>query len=157
MCRPYGWVLGPKFSRQRFLFRQIFHENGWDVKKLTKIAKNGSFSAKIHHKSRYDSKFRKKVEESTFLKTGRQISVHPQVMYPSPPPVGETLRKIWPLTLLVLGDFLLTLFWVYLRNYKSYNNKAYSNCSLDSLLLKYNNDNKLVTCFVARQPKTKEN
>ena len=44
-----------------------------------KIAKNGSFSAKIHHKTGYNSRFRY-LEESTFLKTGWQTLVHPQVM-----------------------------------------------------------------------------
>ena len=46
-----------------------------------KIAKNWSFSAKIHHKSGYESMFRQ-LEEGTFLKTGLQTPVHPQVMYP---------------------------------------------------------------------------
>ena len=45
-----------------------------------KIAKNGRFSAKIHHESGYDRKFRS-LEEGTFLKTGRQTPVNPQVMY----------------------------------------------------------------------------
>ena len=79
MCRPYGWVFGPKFSKQGFLFRQIFHKHGCVIQKLAKIAKNGPFSAKIHQKSGYDGKFRQ-LEEGTFLKTGRQTLVHPQVM-----------------------------------------------------------------------------
>ena len=47
------------------------------------------------------------------------------------------------LTLLVLAYFLLTLYSppLNLRNYKRYNNKTYSNCSLDNKLLKYNNEN----------------
>ena len=59
-----------------------------------KIAKNGSFSAKVHHKSGYDSKFRK-LEEGTFLKTGRQTPVHPQVMYlPPPRAMAINVRKM---------------------------------------------------------------
>ena len=79
MCRPYGRVFGPKFSKQGSLFRQIFHKHGWVIQKLAKMAKNGPFSAEIHHKSGYESKFRQ-LEEGTFLKTGRQTPVHPQVM-----------------------------------------------------------------------------
>ena len=58
MCRPYGWVFEPKFSKQRSLFRHSFHKHGWVIQKLAKIAKNGPFSAKIHHRSGYESKFR---------------------------------------------------------------------------------------------------
>ena len=78
-----GGFLGPKFSKQGSLFRQIFLKQGWVIQKLPKNSKNGWFSAKIHHKSGYDRKFRF-LEEGTFLKTGRQTPVHPQVMYPPP-------------------------------------------------------------------------
>ena len=78
-----GGFLGPKFSRQGSLFRQIFHKHGWVFRNWRKIVKNGWFSAKIHHKSGYNSNFRS-LEEGTFLKTGRQTPVHPQVMYPPP-------------------------------------------------------------------------
>ena len=53
-----GGFLGPKFSKQRSLFRQIFHKQGWVIKKLAKDSKTGWFSAKIHHKSGYDGNFR---------------------------------------------------------------------------------------------------
>ena len=53
-----GGFLGLKFSKQGSLFRQIFHKHGWVIQKLVKIAKNGPFSAKIHHRSEYESKFR---------------------------------------------------------------------------------------------------
>ena len=36
MCRPYGWVLGSKFSKQWSLFRQIFHKHAWVIRKLAK-------------------------------------------------------------------------------------------------------------------------
>ena len=103
MCRPYGWVLGPKFSKQGSLFRQIFHKHGWAIQKLAKIAQNGSFSAKIHHNSGYVSKFRL-LKEGTFLKTGRQTPVHPHVM---PLPPGRSALRLQPQpTILtkVLGD-----------------------------------------------------
>ena len=53
------------------------------------------------------------------------------------------------LTLLVPGDFFTNFVLgggvfrppLFLRNYKRYNNKTYSHCSLDTWLLKYNNDN----------------
>ena len=62
---------------------------------------------------------------------------------------SNLLLSLSCLTLLVLGDFLLTLYWGggvcrpphFLQNYKRYNNKTYSHCSLDNWLLKYNNDN----------------
>ena len=76
--QPIWVVFGPKFSRQGSLFRHVFHKHGWVIQKL---AKNGSFSAKIQQKGGYDSKFRQ-LEVGTFLKTGRQTPVHPQVMYP---------------------------------------------------------------------------
>ena len=44
-----GGFLGPKFSKQGSLFRQIFLKHGWVIQKLAKILKNGWFSAKIHH------------------------------------------------------------------------------------------------------------
>ena len=53
-----GGFLGPKFSKQGSIFRQIFHKQGWIIQKLAKNSKNGWFSAKIHHKSGYDRKFR---------------------------------------------------------------------------------------------------
>ena len=34
-----GGVLGPKFSKQGSLFRQIFHKQGWVTKKLAKNSK----------------------------------------------------------------------------------------------------------------------
>ena len=55
-----------------------------------KMAKNGPSSVEIHHKNGYESKFRQ-LEEGTFLKTGRQTPIHPQVMYP--PRVYQTLTK----------------------------------------------------------------
>ena len=45
-----GGFLGPKFSKQGSLFRQICLKHGWLFQKLAKIAKNRLFSAKIHHK-----------------------------------------------------------------------------------------------------------
>ena len=74
-----GGYFGPKFSKQGSLFRQIFLTHGGFIQKLANIW----FSAKIHHKSGYEGKFRK-LEEGTFLITGREIPVHPQVMYPLP-------------------------------------------------------------------------
>ena len=53
-----GRILGPKFSKQGSLFREIVHKHGWVSQKLAKNSQNGSFSAKIHHESRYDNKFR---------------------------------------------------------------------------------------------------
>ena len=64
---------GPFFSRF-FVNIDGLPRNG------RKIAKNESFSTKIHYKSGYDSKFR--LEEGTILKKGQQTSIHPQVMYP---------------------------------------------------------------------------
>ena len=57
-----------------------------------KIIKNGLFSAKIHHKSGYDSKFRE-LEEGTILKTEQQTSVHPQVIFV--PKMGKSLRTLF--------------------------------------------------------------
>ena len=45
-----GGFLGPKFSKQGSLFRQIFLKQGWVIQKLTKNSKNEWFSGKIHHK-----------------------------------------------------------------------------------------------------------
>ena len=52
---------------------------------MMKIAKNGPFATKIHHKSGHKSKFWQ-LEAGTFLKTGWQTPVHAQVMYLHPPP-----------------------------------------------------------------------
>ena len=71
MCRPYGWVFGPKFSKQGFLFGRFSINMGGLSRNWRKIAKNGPFSAKTHHRSGCDSKFWL-LEEGTFLKTGRQ-------------------------------------------------------------------------------------
>ena len=49
-----GRFLGPKFSKQGSLFRQIFLKHVWVIQKLAKNGKNGQFSAKINHKSGYD-------------------------------------------------------------------------------------------------------
>ena len=38
-----GGFLGPKFSKQGSLFRQIFLKQGWVIQKLAKIAKMGGF------------------------------------------------------------------------------------------------------------------
>ena len=51
MCRPYGWVFGPKFSKQGPFF-------GSSSINMGGLPKNGLFSAKIHHISGYESKFR---------------------------------------------------------------------------------------------------
>ena len=47
MCRPYGWVSGPKFSKQGSLFRLSFLKHGWVIQKLAKKAKMGRFSPKF--------------------------------------------------------------------------------------------------------------
>ena len=67
MYRPYGWVFGPKFSKKGSLFSRFSINLGGLSRSWQKIAKNGSFSAKIHHKSRYESKFWQ-LEEGNFLK-----------------------------------------------------------------------------------------
>ena len=64
---------GPFFGR--FSLNMGGFQRNWQ-----KIVKNGYFSAKIHHKSGYDGNCRK-LEEGSFLKTGRQIPVHPKVMH----------------------------------------------------------------------------
>ena len=53
-----GGFLGPKFSKQGSLFRQIFHKQGWVIQILVKNSKDGWFSTKFHHKSGYDGNFR---------------------------------------------------------------------------------------------------
>ena len=80
-----GEFLGPKFSKQVSFFGRFFLNEGGLSRNWQKIAKNGCFSAKTYHKSWYDRKLQE-LEEGTFLKTGRQTPVHPQVMYPPPPP-----------------------------------------------------------------------
>ena len=47
MCRPYGWVLGPKFSKQGSLFRPFVLKHGWVSRKWQKIVKMGSFPPKF--------------------------------------------------------------------------------------------------------------
>ena len=59
MCRLYGWVFGPKNSLNKGpIFGRFSMNMGGLSRNWAKIAKNGSFSAKSHHKSRYDSNFR---------------------------------------------------------------------------------------------------
>ena len=53
-----GGFLGPKFSKQGSLFGRFSINMGGLSRNWRKIAKNGPFSAKIHHKSGYESKFR---------------------------------------------------------------------------------------------------
>ena len=48
MCHQYGWVFGPKLSKQGSLFRQIFLKHGWAFQKLArKLSKMGSFLPKF--------------------------------------------------------------------------------------------------------------
>ena len=50
-----GGFLGPKFSKQGSLFRQIFLKHGWIIQKLAKkLSKMGSFSPKFVIKGGYD-------------------------------------------------------------------------------------------------------
>ena len=42
-----GGILGPKFSKQGSLFRQIFHKQGWVIQKSVKMAKKGGFPPKF--------------------------------------------------------------------------------------------------------------
>ena len=86
-----GGFFGPKFSKQGSLFGRFSINKGGLSKNWRKIAKNGWFSAKIHHESGYDGNFRQ-LEEGAFLKAGRQTPVHPQVMYP-PPGVHDQLME----------------------------------------------------------------
>ena len=58
MCRHMGGFLGPKFSKKGSLFARFSINMGRLSRNVRKIAKNGSFPAKIHHKSGYDSTFR---------------------------------------------------------------------------------------------------
>ena len=58
MCRPYGWIFGPKFSKQGSLFGRFSINMGGLSRNWRKIVENGPFSANIRHKSGYDSKFR---------------------------------------------------------------------------------------------------
>ena len=51
-----GGFLGPKFSRQGSFFGRFSINMGGFSRNWRKIVKNGWFSAKIHHKSGYDSK-----------------------------------------------------------------------------------------------------
>ena len=53
-----GGFLGPKFSKQGSLFGRFSIKEGGLSRNWRKIAKNGWFSAKIHHKSGYDGNFR---------------------------------------------------------------------------------------------------
>ena len=52
-----GGFLGPKFSKQGSPFRQISLNKGGLSRNWRKIAKNGWFSAKIHHESGYGASF----------------------------------------------------------------------------------------------------
>ena len=53
-----GGFWGPKISRQGSFFGRFSINMGGFSRNWRKIVKNGWFSAKIHHKSGYDSKFR---------------------------------------------------------------------------------------------------
>ena len=53
-----GGFLGPKFSKQGSFFGRFFLNMGRLPRIWRNVVKNGSFSAKIHHKSRYSGKFR---------------------------------------------------------------------------------------------------
>ena len=58
MCRPYGRVFGPTYSKKGSFVGRFATNMGELSRNWQKIAKNGSFSTKIHHKSGYESKFR---------------------------------------------------------------------------------------------------
>ena len=59
VCAAYmGGFLGPKFSKQGPSFGRFSINMGGLSRNWRKIAKNGPFSAKIHHKSGYESKLR---------------------------------------------------------------------------------------------------
>ena len=47
MCRPDGWVFGPKFSKQGSHFQQILINMSGFSRNWQKIAKNGPFSPKF--------------------------------------------------------------------------------------------------------------
>ena len=81
MCCPYGWVLGQNSLNKGPFFGRFFMNMGELARNWRKIAKNGSFSAKVHHKSGYDRNSRQ-LEEGNFLRTGRQTPILPQVIYP---------------------------------------------------------------------------
>ena len=53
-----GWFLGQNSQNKGPFFDRFSINMGGLSRNLQKIAKNGWFSAKIHHKSGYDSKFR---------------------------------------------------------------------------------------------------
>ena len=76
-----GGFLGPKFSKQGSLYGRFSLSIGGLSRNWRKIVKNGWFSTNIHHKSGYSGKFQQ-LEEGTFLKTGWQTPIHPQIMYP---------------------------------------------------------------------------
>ena len=88
-----GEFFGPKFSKQGSLFRQIFHKRGWVVQKLAKNSQKWVVFRQNHHKNGYDRKIRW-LEEGTFLKTGQQIPIHPQVMYLPPGSYDLLLRGL---------------------------------------------------------------
>ena len=53
-----GGFLGPKFSKKGPFFGRFSLNKGGLSRNWRKIAKNGRSSAKIHHNSGYDRKFR---------------------------------------------------------------------------------------------------
>ena len=53
-----GGFLGPKFSKQGSLFRQIFHKQGWVIQKLAKNSKKWVVFRQSLHKSGYDGNVR---------------------------------------------------------------------------------------------------
>ena len=53
MRRPYGWVLGRNSLNKGPFFDRCSIKIGGLSRNLRKIAKNGPFSVKIHHKSGY--------------------------------------------------------------------------------------------------------
>ena len=70
-----GFLSQNSLNKGPFFGRSTINMGGLS-RNWRKIAKNGLFSAKIHHKSGYENKSRK-LEEGTFLKTGRQPpSIH---------------------------------------------------------------------------------
>ena len=58
MCRPYGWVWAQNSLTKGPFFGRFSINMGGLSRNVQKIVKNGSFSAKNHHKGDYDSKFR---------------------------------------------------------------------------------------------------
>ena len=77
------WVFGPKFCKQGSFFGRFTINMGELSRNWLKIAKNELFSAKIHHKSGHDSKYRY-LEEGTFLKTGQQTPPSASHVPPAP-------------------------------------------------------------------------